>query len=62
MVLAKCECSTKFLENLQLATGDADRNSDFIQRKQDRELRRKLSKINELKSSTIKYLLYLFVF
>ena len=44
MVLAKCECSTKFLENLQSTTGDADRNSDFIQRKQDRELRRKKDK------------------
>ena len=44
MVLAKCECSMKFLENLQSTTGDADRNSDFIQRKQDRELRRKKDK------------------
>ena len=53
MVLAKCECSTKFLENLQLTTGDADRNSDFIQRKQDRELRRKKDKYMFKSSSSI---------
>ena len=53
MVLAKCDCSTKFLENLQSTTGDADRNSDFIQRKQDRELRRKKDKYMFKSSSSI---------
>ena len=37
-LLLKCEASLKFLKTLQSAT-DQDRNSDIVQRKQDREIR-----------------------
>ena len=49
-LLLKCEASLKFLKTLQSAT-DQDRNSDIVQRKQDREIR--------CKSIKFSYILYL---
>ena len=37
-LLSKCGASLKFLKTLQ-STTDQDRNSDIVQRKQDREIR-----------------------